>query len=73
MTMGWPSETTSIDVREKLDGLRNELVELAFTMECRGHLDAADVALTTAARVAEICEELATERVAIDGAPVVSR
>ena len=44
-------------ILEKLTELRAELVDLAFTLECRGHLDAADVAMTTSARVAELCEE----------------
>lgn len=42
----------------RLAQLRLELVDLAFTLECRGRLDAADVAMTTSARVAELCEEL---------------
>jgi hypothetical protein len=46
-------------VLDKLDRLRTELVDLAFTLECRGRLDAADVAMTTSARVGELCEELA--------------
>lgn len=51
-------ETAFNQVLEKLDQLRLELVDLAFTLECRGRLDAADVAMTTSARVAELCEEL---------------
>jgi hypothetical protein len=43
---------------EKLDGLRTELVDLAFTLECRGRPEAADVAMTTAARVGELGAEL---------------
>lgn len=46
-------------VLEKLDQLRTELVELAYTLECRGQLEAADVAMTTFARVGELCAELA--------------
>ena len=49
-------------VVEKLERLRAELVELAYTLELRGQLDAADVAMTTSARVGEICDELAAER-----------
>ena len=45
-------------ILEKLDGLRTELVDLAFNLECRGQLDAADVAMTTSARVGELCKEL---------------
>lgn len=43
----------------KVDQLRRELVDLAFTLECRGRLDAADVAMTTSARLAELCDEAA--------------
>jgi hypothetical protein len=43
---------------KKLDQLRTELVELAFTLDSRGRFDASDVAMTTSARVAELCEEL---------------
>lgn len=52
------AETNSRVILEKLDQLRTELVELAFTLETRGHLDAADVAITTSARVGELCKEL---------------
>ncbi len=38
----------------QLDQLRVELVELAFTLECRGRLDAADLALAVAARLEEL-------------------
>jgi hypothetical protein len=60
-------DTTRV-VLEKLDHLRGELAELAFTMECRGHLDAADVAIVTSARVTEICDEIASGRDGTDGA-----
>lgn len=43
-------------LREKLAGLRAEFVDLAFVLERRGRIDAADVALTASARVGEICE-----------------
>ncbi|MFA6288183.1 MAG: hypothetical protein WC661_12440 [Opitutaceae bacterium] len=41
----------------KLHALRTDLVELAFALDRRGSLEAADVALTTSARVGELCEE----------------
>ncbi len=41
----------------KLDILRMELVELAFVLERLGSREAADVAMTTAARVGELCDE----------------
>jgi hypothetical protein len=51
-----------MEILEKLDHLRTELVELAYTLETRGQIGAADVALTTAARIGELCEELAAAR-----------
>jgi hypothetical protein len=51
-------------VLEKLGGLRTELIELAFLLDRRGRLDAADVAMTTSARIGELCEELAAPRCA---------
>ena len=45
------------EVRQsQLDQLRVELVELAFTLECRGRLDAADLALAVAARLDELSD-----------------
>ena len=49
---------------KKLDELRTELVDLAFTLERRGRHEAADVALTTSARVGEIHDELRVRAVA---------
>jgi len=48
----------------KLDALRTELVDLAFELECRGQVNAADVAVTTSIRLGELCEEFAAEHVA---------
>ncbi|MFA6960019.1 MAG: hypothetical protein WC205_04615 [Opitutaceae bacterium] len=42
---------------EKLDALRVELLELSCTLDRCGSHEAADVAVTTSARVAELCEE----------------
>jgi hypothetical protein len=47
---------------QKLAQLRAELVELAFTMDRRGHPDAADVAMMVSARVGELCEEFEDDR-----------
>lgn len=47
---------------DKLAHLRVALVELAYTLDTRGRLDAADVAITTAARIGELCEEFAPKR-----------
>jgi hypothetical protein len=55
-------EANATDILNKLDHLRTELVELAYTLEIRGQMGAADVALTTAARIGELCEELAAAR-----------
>jgi len=43
---------------ERLDALRTELADLAYVLESRGRLDAADVATGIAGRVAEIRTEL---------------
>lgn len=51
-------EVSHKSLAEKLDDLRLELVELAFTLDQRGRVDAADVAMTTSARIAELCNEL---------------
>ena len=56
--MPMPASNTS-SIAEKLDELRTELVDLAFNLECKGQLDAADVAITASVRVGELCDELA--------------
>ncbi|MDD2765418.1 MAG: hypothetical protein PHE83_15760 [Opitutaceae bacterium] len=48
-------------VLEKLAALRTELVDLAYTLECRGQLDAADVAIMTSVRLGELCVEIEAE------------
>jgi len=40
----------------KLDGLRTELVELAFELDRRGSGEAADVAMAASVRVGELCD-----------------
>ncbi len=50
--------TTSHAVLEKLDDLRLELVDLAFALDRQGSPEAADVAMTTSARVGELYAEL---------------
>jgi hypothetical protein len=42
---------------DRLETLRIELIDLAFTLDCGGNPSAADVAMTTAARLAELCAE----------------
>jgi len=41
----------------RLAALRTELVDLAYTLDVRGAGTAADVAMTTSSRLAELCEE----------------
>jgi hypothetical protein len=43
---------------ERLRRLQAELADLAFALERRGRLEAADVAMTASARVEELCDEL---------------
>lgn len=45
----------------RLAKLRTELVDLAYTLECRGQLEAADVAITTSVRLGELCAEFEAE------------
>jgi hypothetical protein len=52
------SEVPATSVLDKLAALRVELVEQAYALERQGRLDAADVAIATSVRVAEICAEL---------------
>jgi hypothetical protein len=42
---------------DRLTALRTELVDLAYTLDLRGAVTAADVAMTTSSRLAELCEE----------------
>jgi hypothetical protein len=52
------SPKMSATVLGKLAALRTELVDLAYELDRCGRVDAADVAMTTSARVAELCDEL---------------
>lgn len=52
------SDVPTASVLDKLAALRVELVEQAYALERQGRLDAADVAIATSARVAEVCVEL---------------
>jgi len=51
--MSEPDSTLAHQIR----ALSTELVELACTLECRGRLDAADLAATVSARLAELAAE----------------
>jgi len=55
-------EANAPEILSRLEHLRTELVELAYTLDTRGQLAAADVAITTSARIAELCDELAPAR-----------
>lgn len=48
----------SMSIRDKLEHLRTQLVDLAFTLERRGQVEAADVAIATSSRIAELCEDV---------------
>jgi hypothetical protein len=52
------------DVLAKLAALRTELVDLAFRLESHGRLDAADIAVSTSARIGELCDDLGSQEVA---------
>ncbi|WP_404423740.1 hypothetical protein [Nibricoccus sp. IMCC34717] len=45
----------------QIAALRTEFVDLAFELDVRGSFEAADVAMTTAARLAELCEEFSAQ------------
>jgi hypothetical protein len=47
-------------ILDALGRLRTELVEAAYALDLRGQQQAADVAMTTAARLAELREEYAS-------------
>jgi hypothetical protein len=47
---------------QKLVQLRTELEERAFTLDREGSREAADIAMTTSARVGELCTEFSDDR-----------
>jgi hypothetical protein len=51
--MSVPDSTLAYQIR----ALSTELIELACTLESRGRLDAADLAVTLSARLAELAAE----------------
>lgn len=51
--------TANAAVIDRLAALRAELVDQAYVLERQGRLDAADVAVATSQRIAEVCDELA--------------
>jgi hypothetical protein len=55
-------KANATEILEKLDHLRTELVDLAYTLDTRGQVGAADVAMMTSARIGELFEEFAAER-----------
>ena len=58
MTPPTMKTSASPDLIARLDGIRDELIELAFALERRGNVEAADVAHGVRARVGELLEEL---------------
>ena len=56
----FPPARCEAPLLDRLDALRGELVELAYALELRGRIEAADVASGTAARLGELCEEFAS-------------
>lgn len=58
------------DILAKLDALRTELADLAFTLDRRGRCDAADVALSVSARVAELRDEVAGAGTPVGAVPL---
>lgn len=53
-----PAEASELTtLRAKLAGLRAEFVDLAFALERRGRIDAADVAITASSRVGELYDQ----------------
>ncbi len=61
--------TTSLALLGRLAALRTELVDLAYDLDVRGSRAAADVAMTTSARLAELCEEFSPRPTAVDSDP----
>lgn len=49
-------------ILEALQALRTELVDLAYTLEVQGRLDAADLAVSTSLRISLLCDELDAAR-----------
>ncbi|HKB91552.1 MAG TPA: hypothetical protein VKC60_13625 [Opitutaceae bacterium] len=56
------TDVTQLLILRKLESLQTELIDLAVTLECRGRLDAADVAIMTSSRIGELCTEFAVTR-----------
>lgn len=54
-----PGAIMSCDLLRRLHELRTDLVDLAFALERRGQMEAADVAITTSARLQELCDQSA--------------
>ena len=54
-----------ISVKTRLDALRTEFADLAFSLERQGRCDAADVVMQIDTRVRELAEEIAREEPAV--------
>jgi hypothetical protein len=53
----------------RLSALRTELVDLAYDLDVRGARAAADIAMTTSARLAELCAEFSPQSFEADSDP----
>ncbi len=60
---------TAEPLQARLDALRAELADLAFTLERRHRRDAADLALAVSARLGEFSEELRNDVRPAPGCP----
>jgi hypothetical protein len=60
---------TTLALLGRLAALRTEMVDLAYDLDVRGARAAADVAMTTSARLAELCEEFSPRAPAADSDP----
>lgn len=60
---------TSVTLLGKLNRLRTTLVDEAFILEQRGQLDAADLAISTARRIGELCDEFSADSSSTPQAP----
>jgi hypothetical protein len=52
---------TTTALLDRLAALRTELVDVAYDLDVRGARAAADLAMTTSARLAELCAEFSAQ------------
>ncbi len=56
-----PASHAFVPAQSRLDALRTQFADLAFTLERQGRRDAADVVMMLDTRVREMAEEIAAE------------